>query len=168
MIVMIKNEQFYLDFLKKNQPMLPDEELTEETLKIYDDARVYFQQNPNKACIPLFLNSFGERDGLGVYQLVEEVFYDFSIEDMKEHLINALSNKKGSIQYWCSRIASHFPCVEFIAHLEKLLYEGNFDIKCAVLDSLSLFDFHEARNAVSNFLKIEKDINIINHANELF
>jgi len=77
-------EQYYIDFLHKNQPMPQDENLSEEMITIYDDARRFFEHHPNKLCIPLFLNSFGERDGFGVYQLVENLIFMFPKEEVQK------------------------------------------------------------------------------------
>jgi hypothetical protein len=45
--------QFYLNFLRDNQPMPSDEYLSEDDIRIIDDAREFFMQNPDKLCIPL-------------------------------------------------------------------------------------------------------------------
>ena len=165
---MCEKEQFYLDFLKKHQPMLPDEELSEDELRIYDDARKYFKQNSNKSCIPLFLNSFGDRDGFGVYQLVEVVIFQFSIEDVLTHLKQALSNKSGSVQYWCAQIAGSFPSEALLPYLEALLYERDFDIKCATLNSLYFFEFPKTKDIIARYIEKETNIELINIAKDLF
>ena len=37
-----------------------------------DDVRKHFVSHPDNRCVPLLLNAFGEGDGHGVYQLVED------------------------------------------------------------------------------------------------
>lgn len=157
-----------MNFLRDNQPMPSDEKLSEEELKIYDDARKFFKQYPNKLCIPLFLNSFGDGDGFGIYQLVESVILKFSLEDVLEHLVQALSNKRGSVQYWCAQIAGNFPNEELLPYMEKLLYEGDFDIKCATLNSLYFFKFASTKDIVARYVEKETDVEIINLSKELF
>ncbi len=59
-----------LDFLRRHQPMPDDEVLTEDLIQQYDEVRQHFIDSPDQRCIPLFLGSFGDGDGFGVYQLV--------------------------------------------------------------------------------------------------
>ncbi len=62
-----------LSFLKAHQPLPDDDLLKEEEIQKYNEVREYFINNPDEDCIPLFLNLFGGKDGLGVYELVEDV-----------------------------------------------------------------------------------------------
>ena len=68
---MTKDEALY--FLKSHQPMPGDENLSSELIGVYEEVRVFFKNNPDNRCIPLFLNSFGGKVGYGVYQMVDEV-----------------------------------------------------------------------------------------------
>jgi hypothetical protein len=159
--------------------MPPDEELTEEQLEIYDNARVFFeeQKHSNRLCIPLFLNSFGCRNGFGVYQLVEDVILRFPAEDVLEHLAAALSNEKGYVQYWAVQIASSYPNVQLLPPLESLLnketppkenideYMRIKDIKISVLGCLSFFEFPEVDGIIEKYAKSEKDKDILKHLN---
>jgi len=67
-----------LSFLQAHQPMPDDDALNAhpEILQKYEEVRKYFVENPDPRCIELFLNSFGERSGFGIYQLVDEVFFN--------------------------------------------------------------------------------------------
>jgi hypothetical protein len=56
-----------ITFLKNHQPMPSDVDLDKETINGYDEARKVFLFNRAPECVPLFLNSFGEGDGFGVY-----------------------------------------------------------------------------------------------------
>lgn len=51
-----------------------DYDITQELINKYNNVRLYFSANPAEEAIPLFLQSFGEGDGFGVYQLVEDFF----------------------------------------------------------------------------------------------
>jgi len=92
-------EKYFFDFLKKNQPLPSDEEITQEQLTIYDESRKFFEENHNKDCIKFFLNSFGKGSGYGIYQLIENLISKFHVDEILEDLVNALSNENGSIQY---------------------------------------------------------------------
>lgn len=72
--MLTKNEA--ISFLEEHQSMPKDDELKESEIKKYEEVRKYFLDNPDEQCIPLFLNSFGGKDGFGVYQMVEEVLLD--------------------------------------------------------------------------------------------
>lgn len=61
------NKEMALMFLTNHQPMPKDQELNESLISEYDEVRKYFLANPTQECLPLFLNSFGEYDGCGVY-----------------------------------------------------------------------------------------------------
>lgn len=63
-----------LQFLLEHQPMPSEQLLTQELINKYDDVRKYFIENPAKEAIPLFMQSYGDGDARGVYQLVEDVF----------------------------------------------------------------------------------------------
>ena len=61
-----------IEFLKTVQPLPDDSELSEELIAQYDEVRKHFIKSPNELAVPLLLNSFGDGDGFGVYQLVED------------------------------------------------------------------------------------------------
>ena len=173
-----EQKQYFLNFLLKYQPLPPDSEITEDELLIYDKSRFFFENNPCASCIPLFLNSFGEGSGFGVYQLIDSVIRKFSMDEVVGHLIKALTNKQGSIQYWCIQITVDFPHASLIPILESLLYvnETNYcdatDIKSAVITTLEAFTFKEPdksleiRNIFLKFIDRETDLDLIEKTKE--
>ena len=92
------NTQEALEFLEQNQPMPADSELTEEHIAKYDEIRSFFIESPDLACLPLFLNSFGDGDGFGVYQLIEDVIGQLRFEEVLPHLLDALSSPFRSVR----------------------------------------------------------------------
>jgi len=60
-----------LAFLERHQPLPPDDQLSADLIREYDEVRKFFIEHPDPRCIPLFLNSFGDESCFGVYQLVE-------------------------------------------------------------------------------------------------
>lgn len=72
-----------LDSLKS-----PIDDLKQEMMQKYEEVRSYFIDNPDEQCVPLFLNSFGGKDGLGVYQMVEEVILMYDSEIVLPHILN--------------------------------------------------------------------------------
>ncbi|EFL4497426.1 hypothetical protein ABU05_004384 [Escherichia fergusonii] len=100
-----------LAFLALNQPMPNDYDITQELIDKYDDVRLYFCANPAEEAIPLFLQSFGEGDGLGVYQLVEDFLYKCDKNIVASNIANILENPLTikSIRYCCTLLAMAFP-----------------------------------------------------------
>jgi hypothetical protein len=79
-------------FLKQYQPLPDDEALNElpDVMNTYDETRKYFLENPDPVCIRLFLHSFGEGSGYGMYQLIEDVISKFEPELVVPQLVNVL------------------------------------------------------------------------------
>ena len=126
-----------LNFLKQHQPMPDDEIASGDLFKNYYEAMIFFQENYNEECVPLFLNSFGSFSGLGVYQLVEDVINKYPAEVVIPHLVNAIINGTDPIKAWCSQIAVNFPDERLIESLESLMTYDNDDIRWAAISALS-------------------------------
>lgn len=146
-----------LSFLKENQPMPNDKDLNESLISVYDEVRRYFLANPDEECLPLFLNSFGEYGGMGVYQLVEYVILKFSHDKVVNCLLEALKSKFNGVKYWCAQICALFPDEKLINPLEKLLNDSNQDIRMSVITSLSQIQDEKVITILKNQLNIEKD-----------
>ena len=122
-----------ITFLKKHQPLPDDNQIPKTVIEKYDEVRIYFLNNPDSECIPLLLNSFGEGDGYGIYPLVENVLRNFNPAEVTPYLKEGLSSKHRSVRYWCAQIAASFPSSDLIKPLAKVLSEGDFDMKYAVI-----------------------------------
>lgn len=134
-----------LSFLKEHQPMPKDNLLTKEVIEKYEEVRVFFLNNPAEECIPLFLNSFGGKDGLGVYQMVEDVIMMYDKEVVLQYILNTFDSLYVSVKYWCVQISSGFPDASLFCPLVKLLQSEDVDIKTAtvtVLAQLALNDIY--------------------------
>ena len=79
-------------FLEEHQPMPSDADLKEDEIQMYEQVRRYFIDNPNERCVPLFLNSFGGKDGFGVYQMVENVILMYDKETVLPHVLNGFNS----------------------------------------------------------------------------
>lgn len=95
-----------ISFLKEHQPMPGDDELTEYEIGKYEEVRNFFLNNVDAQCIPLFLNLFGGKDGLGVYQMVEDVILMYDKKEVLPHMLKAFNNPCKYVIYWCVQIAS--------------------------------------------------------------
>ena len=115
------NTERALSFLKLHQPMPADLFWTDELSNEYIKITNYFITHPNIECIPLLLNSFGEGDGLGTYQLVEDVLFKFNPREVIPHLIQALYSEHESVKYWTTQICASFPDERMIKPLLILI-----------------------------------------------
>lgn len=105
---MMKDEA--LAFLMSHQPMPADADLTQNLIDSYDEVRKYFETYSDSSAIELFLRSFGDGDGWGVYQLVEGVFYKCPRSDVVAALKKVLEDEciPESIRYWSTQTAATF------------------------------------------------------------
>jgi len=154
-----------LDFLERYQPLPSDAELESQMfiLDQYDQVREFFLANPYPECVPLFLNSFGDGSGFGVYQLVEDVIIQFSKEDVIPCLIKALVSSHMGVRYWCSQIAGSFPDKRLIKPLRSLLMDNSnsADIKIMVVYALSRIEDEESQKILNDQLMVENTESII-------
>lgn len=155
------NQTTALNFLKQYQPMPCDEKLTEKLINEYDDVRKFFIKNPSEECISLFLNSFGDDDGLGVYQLVEDVILQFDHEIVVTHLISALSSSYHGVKYWCAQICCLFPDNRLIDGLANLLNDSNEDIRTSTIFALSQIKNDNISNILQNHILNEHSLEIV-------
>ena len=130
-------KQEALSFLKEHQPMPSDDKLKESELDKYDEVREYFINNPDEQCVPLFLNSFGGKDGLGVYQVVEDVFFMYDSEIVLPHILKALDSEYEGVKYWAIQISSNFPSECLFNPLVNLLKSEDEDIKSATIIAIA-------------------------------
>ena len=155
------NKQDAMNFLTNNQPLPNDDELTEEVISKFDGIRKFFLANKDVDCIPLFLNSFGDGSGFGVYQLIENVIIQFHKNEVLPHLIQALDSPHRGVRSWCAEIASSFPDPILIHPLKKLLLEEDMDIRIMACLSLGAIGGDQVTEILENALKSEKNVDVI-------
>lgn len=149
-----KSEAF--SFLKEHQPMPSDVVLKENEIKRYEEVREFFLENMDEQCIPLFLNSFGGRDGFGIYQMVEDVIVMYDKAVVLPHILKAFNSSSEYIIYWCVQIASNFPDVDLFVPLAEFLKYEHEDIKLAVITALAQLALNDINTKdVINVLKCE-------------
>ena len=148
-----------ISFLKEHQPMPSDDKLTECEIKKYEEVRKFFLNNVDIQCIPLFLNSFGGKDGLGVYQMVEDVILMYDKEQVLPHILNAFNNPCKYVIYWCIQIASNFPDADLFMPLTKFIKDDDEDIRSASITALAQLALNDIRcSDVVEVLKKEIEI----------
>ena len=149
------NTDTALDFLRKYQPMPPDSELTNPLIQYYDEVRKHFVDNPDPRCLPLFLQSFGEGDGLGVYQLVEDVFRGIDAAVVTRELQEGLVSRNAPTRYWSAQIAAAFPSAELCDSLCRMLQSSVEDERAAAAIALGQIKNPKALGALNRALTSE-------------
>lgn len=122
------NKREILEFLKKNQPMPPDEQLANNPKLIdeYIEIIKYLETDPFDEAIPLLLKSFGKGDGLGTYTTVDNVLFSANEEIVLENLCKFLNSEhiKLETRYWLTIFA-----YDFLNEKEKLNLSLNEALK---------------------------------------
>lgn len=129
-----------LEFLRTEQPLPPDARLSAEVIGKYDQARRHFLSKPDPVCVPLFLGSFGEGNGLGVYPLVIDTIIKHGPEVVVPELIKALDSNSGGVAYWAAQTAAVLPDSRLVPALERLVGRGTRDERYAAITALEQID----------------------------
>ena len=156
------NKENALAFLRKNQPCPSDWEMPDGLMQEYDSVLKYFLSHPDKECVPLFLNSFGDGDGWGVYVMVEPLIEKFMPEDVVPHLACALIVGPKSVRYWCAQIASAFPSTDLIAPLCECLKDNNSGVREFAAFAISRIQERDSLMILRNHLNVEANEEIRN------
>lgn len=162
-----------LEFLRSHQPMPPEAEISDALVSRYNEVRQHFVDNPDPVCIPLFLGSFGEGSGLGVYQLCDEVFARYTRNDVVPHIAEALRSPHPSVRSWSAEWAVGFPAAELIAPLETMLNsDDDHHARLAVISALESIwrgtGSCSALGAIGRWRPAERDPDLRDAIDELF
>lgn len=150
-----------IEFLREHQPMPDDADLDDATAETYDEVREYFEANPDPECVSLFIGSFGDGLGFGVYQLVERTLARHPQDIVISAINNGLQSRFPGVQYWSANLAVAFPDDCFLCPLLANLKSGNPNTKSMALGALASLATNlrseRARNAVLEFFDHETD-----------
>ena len=156
---MTDNEAF--DFLKTVQPLPDDIALSKELIERYDEVRKHFVDFPNELAVPLLLNSFGNGDGFGVYQLVEDAISGVNPDKVVTHLANALASPSASVRYWAAQISSNYDNANLIDSLVHLLSDESSDTRMAALISLEKYIDNNMHSVIRELRSAESNNEIV-------
>jgi HEAT repeat protein len=131
------NEAF--EFLMSHQPLPDDEDLSKELIGRYDEVRRHFVEFPNQQAVPLLLHSFGNGDGFGVYQLVEDAISGIEPGVVVGHLLDGFESSHASIRYWCVQISGNYNDERLVRPLLRLLNDVSADTRMAALISIEKY-----------------------------
>jgi hypothetical protein len=156
-----------LNFLEAHQPLPSNAELTQSVIDEFDEVRKFFAANPDQSSVRLLLNVFGDGDGLGVYQLVEDALLQQDRAAVVAELPKALQSRHQSVRYWCAQIASSFPDQSVVAPLIALLCEGDFDTKYAALTALEQARDFVQKETIADYARSENEEELRELAEEI-
>jgi hypothetical protein len=142
-----------LHFLSKHQPLPPTRDISEDLLRQFDEVRVHFAAHPDNRSVPLLLNSFGEGDGHGIYQLVESTLLAHPESVVIPALLAGLRSESGSVRYWNAQIAANYARPELVMPLAEILRVGSLDERLAAVTALEVIGSLEARMELENALE---------------
>ncbi|MCW0452145.1 hypothetical protein NB721_001231 [Xanthomonas sacchari] len=145
-ITLLVNKTDALTFLRAQQPLPDDDQLSQDLIDAYDAARRLFVADPDRAALPLFLRSFGNGDGWGVYPLVEDVFHACDRSDTVAAIREALEDpllSDGS-RYWVTQLAAAFADPTMRSGLALSLRSESADTREAAQVALESVDDQDA------------------------
>jgi hypothetical protein len=134
-----------LKFLSMHQPMPADCDLTQEIIDEYDDVRKFFIEHPDKEAITLFMRSYGDGDGWGVYQLVEDVFFKCNFDDVVLSIQKILEDSlvPKSVRFWVTQHAGAFPDKRLLKGVNISLESDDEDTRDMALMALDFIQEQE-------------------------
>lgn len=160
-----------LEFLREHQPLPDDAALDEATAETYDEVRKYFEANPDPACVDLFIGSFGDGLGLGIYQLIEDTLDQHPKDVVVQAIEKGLRSPFPGVRYWSANLVTSFPDERFLDRLRVNLKSENPDTRSssfwALLSLAALLKSKEARAAVLDFYTNEADDHLRANAADL-
>lgn len=142
-------------FLEAHQPMPADKEITEDEIRKYEEVRTFFINNPDEHCVPLFLNSFGGKDGLGTYQMVEDVITMYDKKIVLPYILHAFNSSCEGVKYWSIQFATNFPDERLLMPLAEFLQSEDQDIKAAAITAIAQLALNHIK--VHEVIKILKE-----------
>ncbi len=146
-----------LQFLAAHQPMPSSLTSPDAPFLRYSEVRDFFEEHPDPRCIPLFLGSFGEGDGHGTYQLVEDVIGHFESDQVVPHLCTALDTGNSANRFWVAQIAADFPSELLIPSLVKCLQDEDDGVRYMTVACLDQIQGERSRDVLLKHRSVESD-----------
>lgn len=123
------NGEEALEFLRRHQPMPPDEALTEELIAEFDEARRALAADPKPGGLGLLLRAIGKGSGFGVYQLVDDTLRAYEPDDVVAALVELLAPLPEDRSAWYMEYALDYPDERLIDPAIAALERGDRDTR---------------------------------------
>ena len=120
-----------LQFLRDRQPMPSDHAITEEEGRIYASVIRHFERKPDSRCVPLFIGSVGNQNGLGMYEHIKFVLLRHGKEDVVPHLAEALRKSNDEVRARCIWWACDIEAWELSDEISSLRHSTDRDVRDA-------------------------------------
>lgn len=122
----MNNYEEILNFLKNNQPLPDENNITDEQINMYRNSIEYLDYvYADERCIPLLLNCFGSWYLFEIDKHVEFILLKFDKEIVEPYLIDALKSKNMYVRYWATHYACTFLSEKNIYLLETIVLNKN-------------------------------------------
>lgn len=109
--------------------MPDDDQLSDDLIVRYDEVRKTLAQQIDPRAVPLLLNSFGDGNGFGVYQLVEDTLRAYPREQVVQALMHSLRSDISSVRSWSMDIALEYSDERLLPHAVHLLNSADRDTR---------------------------------------
>lgn len=149
-----------LDFLRANQPLPPDRELTREFADRLDDVRIWLSGHPIPEALPLLLRVYGEGDGLGVYPLIEDTLRNYPRRAVVSALGAALRDAPAPTRYWNLQLSATFPDASLVDQIGELLPTLDHDSRYAALTALEAIGGERVQEIVGEWSSRESSVEL--------
>jgi hypothetical protein len=150
-----------IDFLRRHQPMPPDEAIDDTLIAEYEAARQVLLSETDERVVPLVLGSFGPGFGHGVFQMMDEVVRRYPPALVVPALDEALANPSPG-RWWVLQMALDFPDRRLAPHYKRLLASDHRDERFfAAADLEDVYNPAEDEDAVRAALRTERDPEIV-------
>lgn len=151
-----------LHFLQSHQPLPPTHVVSEDAIRRFDEVRQFFLTHLDNRCIRLLLNSFGEGDGHGVYQLVEDTILVYPQHLVIPALVDGLCSPHGSVREWNAEIAANYSHPDLVLPLGNIIGKGSLGEQLAAVTALQCNGCPEAVHMLKNALALKVDAEVTN------
>ena len=152
-----------VEFLRRHQPMPPDEALTEELIADFDEARKALARDPKPVGLRLLLNAIGRGSGFGVYQLLDDTLRAYDPDSVVEVLAELIAPVPEERCAWFMEFALDYPDARLIDPAIAALERGDGDARFFAASFLidHFRDVPRVREALNSARARESDPQIV-------
>lgn len=146
-----------LEFLRRNQPMAADSDLSRSDVEELDSVRRYLRENPHPEALDPLLGVFGNGSGFGVYQHIEDTVAAYDRSAVVPLLRKKIDAGCRSVRYWCTQIAMGYPDERLIDALARNLDPDDYDLRFVSIAALDRIGTESAQAVLASWLPYETD-----------